>query len=158
MPLTDQQREHVVEVAKSWYGTPYHPCTCLKGIGADCGQILKGVYVEAGHKFEEGDPIPTPVDYNVRTYLHQKSTVYLDIVKKYMREIPESEMKPGDVVVYKIGHAFAHAAIIVKWPEHVIHSLNPEGVHAGHGMNLKFGRLEKKFFTLKDSFIAEEKL
>jgi len=82
---------------------------------------------------------------------------YISIIEKYMREIPESEVKPGDVVVYKLGLAFAHAAIIVKWPEHVIHSLEREGVHAGHGKNFKFGRLEKKFYTVKDEWCKEEK-
>jgi hypothetical protein len=157
MPLSDKQREHLCEVAKTWYGTPYHPTTCLKGIGADCGQILKGVFIEAGHKFEPENPIPTPLDYNVRSYLHSKGTEYLDIIEKYMRQIDESEVKPGDVVVYKIGHRFAHAAIIVKWPQHVIHSLNHEGVHAGHGLNFKFGRLPRQFYTLKDEFVGEEK-
>jgi cell wall-associated NlpC family hydrolase len=148
MPLTDAQRENIVRVAKEWYGTPYRPHTCLKGVGCDCGTLLKGVYTEAGHQPEDG--IPTPEHYSVQTYLHRKSTEYIDIIAKYMREIPESEVKPGDVVVYKLGHAFAHAAIIVEWPKHVIHSLNREGVHAGHGMNFRFGRLEKKFYTVKD--------
>jgi hypothetical protein len=150
MPLTDQQREHIVEVAKYWYGTPYRGWTCLKGIGADCGQLLKGVYMEAGH--QPADGVPTPLDYSLQVSLHRKSMEYINIIEKYMREIPESEVKPGDVVVYKLGLAFAHAAIIVKWPEHIIHSLNREGVTAGHGMNFKFGRLEKKFFTVRDEF------
>ena len=42
MGLTDKQREKVCEVAKSWYGTPYRGWTCIKGVGCDCGQLLKG--------------------------------------------------------------------------------------------------------------------
>ncbi len=78
---------------------------------------------------------------------------YVQTVEKYMREIPESEVLPGDVVVYKIGLAFAHAGIVVKWPEHIIHALAREGVHAGHGKNFKFGRLEKRFFTVREEYI-----
>jgi cell wall-associated NlpC family hydrolase len=154
MPLTDQQREHIVEVAKSWYGTPYRGWTCLKGVGCDCGQLLKGVFMEAGHRPQDG--VPTPKDYSLQVYLHRKDTTYIDTIAKYFREISETDVKPGDVVAYKLGKGFAHAAIVVKWPEHVIHTLKREGVHAGHGNNNKFGRLEKKFFTLRDEFCEEE--
>jgi hypothetical protein len=150
MPLTDQERENIVKVAESWYSTPYRGHTCLKGVGCDCGQLLKGVYMEAGHRPEDGVPLPS--DYSLQVFLHRKDTQYIDTVSKYMREIPEVEVKPGDLVVYQIGHAFAHAAIIVKWPKHVVHALMREGVCAGDGMNHKFGRLKKKFFTVKDEF------
>jgi cell wall-associated NlpC family hydrolase len=139
-----------VQVAKSWYKTPYRGWTCLKGIGCDCGQLLKGVYQEAGLRPPDG--VPTPKDYSLRVAQHQASTDYIDTIGKYFREIPESEVLPGDIVVYKLGLAFAHAAIIVKWPEHIIHSLEREGVHAGHGMNNKFRPLQKKFYTLQDQF------
>jgi hypothetical protein len=152
MPLTTTERAHIVEVAKSWYHTPYRTHTCLKGVGADCGQLLKGVFMEAGHQPEDG--VPTPKDYSPRVYLHRKSTEYKDMIEKYFREIPESEVLSGDIVVYQLGWAFAHAAIIAKWPEHVIHSLEKEGVHAGHGMNNKFSRLPRKFYTLKDIYIG----
>lgn len=150
MSLTDTQRENIVKVAKSWYGTPYRGWTCVKGVGADCGQLLKGVFMEAG--IQPPDGIPTPKDYALDIAQHRASTEYKDTIEKYMREIPESEVKPGDVVVYRLGLAFAHAAIVVKWPDHIIHSLKREGVTAGHGANFKFGKLEKKFFTVKDEF------
>lgn len=153
MPLTDTQRQHIVDTAKSWYGTPYRGWTCQKGVGADCGQLLKGVFTEAG--FQPADGVPTPKDYSLRVAQHRRSTEYVDIIEKYFREISEFEVRPGDLVVYKLGLAFAHAAIIVKWPDHVIHALEREGVTAGHGMNLKFGRLQKKFYTLQDIYCKQ---
>jgi NlpC/P60 family len=150
MPLTTEEREHIIEVAKSWYGTPYRGWTCIKGVGCDCGQLLKGVFMEAGHQPSDG--VPTPKDYSLHLTQHRRSTEYIDILSKYFREIPESEILPGDVVVYKLGHGFAHAAIIVDWPTHVIHSLQREGVTAGHGKNFKFGHLKQRFFTLQDQF------
>lgn len=148
MPLTDEQRSNIVKIAKEWHGTPYRPHSCMKNCGTDCGQLLKGVFLEAGHRPDDGVPLAT--DYSVDIWLHKDDTSYIDTVSKYMREIPESEVKPGDVVLYKFGRGYAHAAIIIKWPEYVVHALKREGVTAGHGMNLKFGRREKKFFTLKD--------
>jgi cell wall-associated NlpC family hydrolase len=153
MPLTSTQREHIVKVAESWYHTPYRGWSCLKGAGVDCGQFLKGVYAEAG--FLPGD-IPLPKNYSLQVSQHRKDTEYIDTVARYMREIPEAEVLPGDVVIYKLGLAFAHGAIVVNWPEHIIHALERYGVTAGHGTNLKFGRLEKKFFTLREEFLPED--
>jgi hypothetical protein len=153
MPLSDKQRAKIVEVAESWYGTPYRDCSCLKGAGVDCGQLLKGVFLEAGHGREDG--VPLPEVYSTQIWLHKDDTTYLDFINKYFREIPEPEVKPGDIVLYKFGRGFAHGAIIKEWANHVIHAM-PEGVVGGHGKNFKFGRLEKKFFTLKDEYCDEE--
>jgi hypothetical protein len=163
MGLSDKQRTELIAVAESWYKTPYWACSCKKGCGVDCGQLIKGVYIEAGPKFNDG--IPTPEHYSVQEAQHRKETAYVPIVEKYMREIPELEVKPGDVVLYRMyrGKAFAHAAIIKTWPTFVIHALPRHGVQAGHGGKTQFSQnhmlahLEKKFYTLKDEFVGDEK-
>jgi len=154
MGLTNEERQRIVDVAKTWYGTPYHPHTCLKSVGCDCVQLLKGVILEAG--FCTADGIPIRNDYPVYIAKHRKSTEYVDGILKYMREILESEVFPGDVVAYKIGKGFTHAAIVVNWPDLVVHSLERYGVVAGHGLKCRHGHLEKKFFTLKDEFCTKE--
>ena len=93
MPLSDKQRERIVEVAKSWYGTPYRGWTCLRGVGADCGQLLKGVLVEAGHM--KVVDVDIPANYSLRAALHTESKEYVGIVEKCMREISESEGSDG---------------------------------------------------------------
>lgn len=155
MPLSDKQREHIIQVAESCYGTPYRGWSCVKGAGFDCGQFLKYVYLEAGHNFPDG--IPTPEIYSLQVAQHREDPTYRNIVETYMQEIPESEVKPGDVVVYKIGKAFAHAAIIKQWPNHIIHVLEHYGVTGGHGLNHMFSKFPRKFFTLKNEFVAQEK-
>ena len=149
MPLTNEQREAIVKVAESWFKTPYRGHSCLKGAGVDCGQLLKGVFVEAGHLPAD---IPLPKNYSLQVSQHRHDTEYIETVGKYMREITEAEVLPGDVVIYKLGLAFAHAAFVVSWPEFVIHALERYGVTGGHGMNFKFGQLEKRFYTLKEEF------
>ncbi len=161
MPLTNTQRERIVAEGKTWWNTPYRGWTCLKGVGADCGQLLKGVFVGAG--FKKVADVKIPLTYSLRAGTHNKSTEYLGLVEQCMREIPESEVKPGDVVVYRVGLSFAHAAIIVTWPEVVIHTLDGLGCHASHGGATQFSQnhmlkdLDKKFYTLRDEFIEEEK-
>jgi hypothetical protein len=152
MPLSDKQREHIVEVANTWVGTPYRGWSCVKGAGCDCGQLLKGVYEEAGH-IPEGANLPE--NYSLQVAQHRKDTEYIDTVMKYMREITEAEVLPGDAVIYKIGLAFTHAAIIVSWPEYVIQAIETHGVSAGHGMNSRYGKLQKRFFTLRDEQIGQ---
>jgi cell wall-associated NlpC family hydrolase len=151
--LTNEQRQHIVDVAKCWIGTPYRGWSCVKGAGVDCGQLLKGVFEEAGHC---NDGITLPENYSLQVFQHRKDTTYIDYVNKYMREITEAEALPGDVVVYRLGLAFAHAAIVVAWPEHIIHAVEFQGVISGHGKNFKFGRLEKRFFTLRDEYVGGE--
>ena len=148
MPLNDEQRKKIVVVAESWQGTPFAGPSCLKGAGVDCAQVLGGVYREAGYWC--GDGIVLPDEYSLQIGQHAEDTRYIDIVGKYMREIPESEVKPGDVVIYKMGLAFAHAGIVKFWPSHIIHVTERNGVTAGHGASGALGRLARKFFTLKD--------
>ena len=38
------------------------------------------------------------------------------------REITEAEVGAGDIVLYRVGRAYAHAAIVVDWPRAVIHA------------------------------------
>jgi hypothetical protein len=55
-------------------------------------------------------------------------------IARYFREIPEAEVLPGDLVVYKLGLAYAHAAaVVVQWPEYVIQAEMRHGVSGAHG-------------------------
>lgn len=40
-------REQVVQIARSWVGTPWKHQASLKGVGSDCGGLIRGVAVEA---------------------------------------------------------------------------------------------------------------
>lgn len=148
MSLTNTEREHIVAVAEEWYHTPFAGHSCLKGCGVDCAQFLAGVFREAGYWC--GDGIVLPVKYSLQIGQHCEDAVYLAVLQSYMREISEAEVLPGDVVVYQVGLAFAHGAVIKSWPSHIIHALERGGVQAGHGMDTAFRKLARKFFTLKD--------
>ena len=92
MPLTDKERANIVAIAESWYGTPYRGWSCLKGAGVDCGQLLKGVFTEAGH--QPADGVPLPADYSLQVSQHRHDTSYIETVMKYER-LPERACKPG---------------------------------------------------------------
>lgn len=144
--MTHDQRNQVVAEARSWIGTPYRGWSCLKGAGTDCGQLIYGVFRACGLVPE----VTLPKDYSLQVAQHRASTEYIETVDKYFRDIPESEVQPGDLVVYKLGHAFAHAAIIVSWPSFIIQAELRHGVSGAHGLKLPaFRNAPRVFRTLK---------
>jgi len=112
-----EQRQRVVDEAKSWLGTPYHSQARLKGIGVDCAQLPAAVYESAGM-------IPhIPLDpYSHQFHLHQTREAYLDMVLAHAQECA-GPPQPGDFVLFKIGRSHSHGAIVVDWP-HVIHAVS----------------------------------
>lgn len=144
--MTDAQRAQVVREAETWLGTPYRGHARVKGAGTDCGQLLYAVYHACGLI----PTIPLPKDYSLQVAKHRASTEYVDLVATYFTEIPEADVKPGDLVVYKFGHAYAHGALVVRWPDYIIQAEQAHGVSGAHGIKTPiFRRAPRKFFTLK---------
>jgi hypothetical protein len=103
------------------------------------------------------ETVELPKYYSLCVAQHKEDTRYINLVETYMREIPESEVGAGDVVVYKLGHAFAHAAFIIDWPRHVVHAWARYGVIGADGMNHPNLRgKSRKFYTLRDEFCERE--
>ena len=147
--LTDEQRSAIVTEAKTWIKTPYAGHSHVKGCGADCGQLLYGIFRNVGLLPE----VELPKDYSLQVAQHRASTEYIDFVDQFFRPIEEAEALPGDLVVYKLGLAYAHAAVIVEWPGYVIQAEVRHGVSGAHGTKTPiFRRAERVFRTLRDEF------
>jgi cell wall-associated NlpC family hydrolase len=150
--LTDKQRAAVVSEVRTWLGTPYRGWSCLKGYGVDCGQLIYGVFRNCGLLPD----IELPRDYSLQVHQHRASTEYVETVAQYFREIAEADAQSGDLVVYKLGLAYAHAAIIVEWPHNVIQAEARHGVSGAHGTRTPvFRHADRRFFTLKDEHCGE---
>jgi hypothetical protein len=94
-----------------------------------------------------------PKDYSLQVSKHRASTEYLDIVDRFFREISEADVQPGDLAVYKLGHAYAHAALVVAWPHNVIQAESRHGVSGAHGTKTAaFRNAPRVFRTLRDEF------
>src|SRR5208283_3416055 len=94
----------------------------------DCANLVAKVFEEAALV----GPIPIP-QYAPHFFLHNGEELLCDELLKYAHEISENEILPADLVVYKVGRAFAHIAIICEWPRYVIHAHKPSGrVVASH--------------------------
>lgn len=103
-------RERVVEVAKTWLGTPWVHNARVRGRGVDCGQLLAAVFEEAGVV----GPVVTG-EYPQDWALHRSDEKFLGFVEQYARKV-EREPLPGDVVLFKFGRCLSHGGIVVKWP------------------------------------------
>jgi cell wall-associated NlpC family hydrolase len=150
MGLTTNQRAQITAEAVSWIGTPYRGWSRIKRMGVDCGQLLAGVFINTG--FLPAN-LELPKDYSLQVAQHIEDTAYIEKVEEYMREIPEHEVQPGDVVVYKLGLAFAHAGFVISWPGAIVHAMAHHGVTLAHGCDHpKLRRTTRKFYTLKDEY------
>lgn len=107
-------RQKIIQIAREYIGTPYHPCARVKGAGVDCLTLLSGVWEDAG--FIEKADIP---HYSPQFMLHRSDELYLGGLEKYAKEI--TVPKPAGIAIWKFGRCFSHAAIITEWPM-IIHA------------------------------------
>ncbi len=118
---------NVVEIARTWLGTPYHHAACVKGAGVDCLMLVCTVYEEAGLI-----PHIVPGYYPMDWHLHRSEELYLAGIEQYCDRV-EGDILPGDIALYRFARCASHAAIVTAWPE-IIHAHRGEGVVLAHGL------------------------
>lgn len=125
MVTIEERRAAVVAEARDWIGTPYHIRGQIKGPrgGADCLTFVDGVFFNCG----EIPKLKIP-QYSHDFHLHCREEWYLEGKEDYpgLRHFcdelpPDAALLPGDIIAYKFGLCFSHAAIVVKWPR-IIHA------------------------------------
>lgn len=136
-------RERVIAEARRWIGTPYHHQARVLGAGVDCATLLCEVYEAAGC-IPHVDPTPYPADW----HFHRDAERYLGWLNQYAREVDEP--KPGDVIVWKFGRCFSHAAILCE-NGYIIHSYIGQGVRLELRDAEIFRGRAVKYFTLWDN-------
>lgn len=139
------QRERVIDEAMAWKGAAYHDRACVPYLVCDCATFPLMVYSRAGCLAWDGTlPYWSPQDW-----MHNPSErKYLDQIEKFGGvEIAEPDLKPGDLVVYRVCHSFTHGAIAIEWPRFVLHPIKELGVIGSHGTEEGFlRRRQHKFF------------
>lgn len=118
-----ETRTAIVAEAESWIRTPFHDDARLKGIGVDCAQFVAACYIASGATPEFETP-----RYVAQWFMHRSEERLRDFVLQFGKQIDEKQAKAGDLVLYKIGRAFAHAAIITDWPMEIIHAHKLSGM------------------------------
>lgn len=138
-----EQRLSVIEEAETWLNTPYICEARVKGAGADCAQFLAGVYINA----RIIEPFKVP-HYPAQWHLHSSEERYLRELVHYAHEISAPAL-PGDIAVFHVKRAYAHAGIVVEWPRRILHCLNRGGVQWGDASRDAFLIMEQRAFPPK---------
>lgn len=114
-----------VEAARRWLGTPYRHQASLKGEGADCLGLVRGVWRETVGVEPEAMPPYQPDWAEVGG-----DETLLEAAQRWLIEKPVGDMQPGDVLLFRMaeGAPVKHCAILsdVDGPE-------PRMIHAYWG-------------------------
>jgi cell wall-associated NlpC family hydrolase len=145
--MTEEEfRKAIVDEALTWVDTPYNAYGRIKGVGVNCAYFLYGVAKNAKVIPEDA---PFPSSYSPQFSQNVKEERLLGIIQSYGAiELLESQVKPGDIVVYKNGLSHVHAGIILDWPTSIIHVTGTSGCQMSHGMGGWLAPYHKVFRTL----------
>lgn len=103
-------RTEIRDRALEWVGTPYHHQAYLKGVGADCLGLLRGLYIELYGADPEKPPTYSPAWGESR-----KDDLLLQAAAKYLTPAPDGVWGVSDVLVFRIRNSASakHCAIVV---------------------------------------------
>ncbi len=99
----------VIAAARAWLGTPYRHQASVRGVGADCLGLVRGVWREVVG--EEPEAVPA---YSADWAEVGGRETLLDAAGRWMRAVAVDEMRPGDVLLFRMspGAAAKHCAIL----------------------------------------------
>ncbi len=117
--------EVIVASARSWLGTPYRHQASVKGVGADCLGLVRGVWREAIGN--EPEVLPT---YSADWAETGGRETLLEAAGRWLRPVSVADMRAGDVVVFHMsaGAAAKHCAILS-----MVEGAEPRMIHAYWG-------------------------
>jgi NlpC/P60 family putative phage cell wall peptidase len=97
------------EVARTWLGTPYRHQASLRGEGADCLGLVRGVWRELVGR--EPEPAPT---YQADWAEVGGEETLLAAARRWLKEKPVADAAVGDVLMFRMaaGCPVKHCAIL----------------------------------------------
>lgn len=128
-------REAIVKAARGWLGTPYHHQASLKGVGADCLGLVRGIWRELYGPEPEAMPAYTR-DWGDAT----GSETLLAAACRHLARLDDVKAAGlGDVLVFRMRDegVAKHAGIIVALPASGLRERNGGRlVHAQEGIGV----------------------
>jgi NlpC/P60 family putative phage cell wall peptidase len=118
-------KEPVVTAARSWLGTPYRHQASVKGVGADCLGLVRGIWRELIGR--EPEPVPP---YGPDWAEVGGEETLLATARRWLVEQPVDQAAPGDVLLFRMapGCAVKHCAILSA-----VDGVEPRMIHAYWG-------------------------
>ncbi|HVY88248.1 MAG TPA: NlpC/P60 family protein [Hyphomonadaceae bacterium] len=110
-------REEIVAEARGWLGTPYRHQASVRGVGADCLGLVRGVWRGVLGAEPEKPPSYTP------NWADMGEDTLFEAARRRLVEVAIGAAKPGDVLLFRmgLGAPAKHAAIITA-PGKTIHA------------------------------------
>lgn len=88
--------ERVVAAARAWIGTPYHHQASMRGVGADCLGLVRGVWRDLLGNEPEKPPAYTP-DWAEAL----RRETLLEAAARNLIAAPHGEVVPGAALVFR---------------------------------------------------------
>lgn len=118
MSSSMERRAAIIAAARGWIGTPYRHQASLRGIGADCLGLVRGVWREV-----MGDEPETPPAYRAGWAEEGQGEAMAEAARRHLIEIPPTEYLPGDVLLFRWRqHLPAKHAGIASGPALMVHA------------------------------------
>lgn len=114
----DVRSEAVVAAARAWIGTPYRHQASLKGAGADCLGVVRGVWRELV------GPEPEPPPPYARSWAEDGAgELLLAVAERWLRPAPGDDIAPGDVLLFRVarGSIAKHCGVATA-PRAMVHA------------------------------------
>ena len=115
-----ERTDDIIRIARSWIGTPYHHQASVKGVGADCIGLIRGVYREL-----YGVEPPEIINYSPDWGDADGNEHMLRAARQYLEPVPLGSMSPGHVILirWKDKRVAKHAMILTD-DRRAIHAYN----------------------------------
>lgn len=111
-------RADIVRSARGWIGTPYHHQASVRGVGADCLGLVRGVWREAMAAEPEHPPAYT------RDWAEASGEeTMLAAARRHFVETTLERARPGDVLIFRLraGCVAKHAGVLAT-PTTFVHA------------------------------------
>jgi NlpC/P60 family putative phage cell wall peptidase len=104
-------RDEIVAAARAWIGTPYHHQASVRGVGADCLGLVRGIWRDL-----YGDDAEVPPAYSKDWAEANNREAMLEAASRHLKPIPATAIAAGDVIVFRLRQGFVakHAAIVAS--------------------------------------------
>ena len=106
---SDAAKAKLLQVARSWIGTPFRKGASIKGAGVDCVNLAASIYTESGFYVSRSFP-----GYSLDEGSHStksKIETWLKLSADRFEEVVDFGI--GDLLVFKMGFVTHHVGVMI---------------------------------------------